>query len=164
MEAQLTVGFPPFYESFISRIHYNCPHYVRAESKSGKLFDHLCNIWELTPVYPSQIKQMHHHHHSHHHGHPHQHSPHHQHHASNSGVNASPNNVNQTANGNGIATNRTTVQQNVPIDVQDQTMKPHATKLKFLVEFEFSNIWYQTVANMFFEFCKYPSSQHIYCI
>ena len=111
MEAQLTVGFPPFFESYVSRVNFSFPHYVRAESKSGKLFSHLVNKWELYPVY--------------HNPHTHQSSGHHQ----------------STAT-------------SIVTDQQGQPVIPHATRLKFLVEFEFASQWYQTVANMFFKFCK----------
>ena len=112
MEAVLTVGYPPFYESYLSHIRFSNPHFVNAESKSGKLFSHLRNRWEMHPVYPGQHHSsstasghhLHHHHHEQHH------------HASH------------------------------------QAVAPHATRLKFLVEFEFASQWYQTVANMFFKF------------
>ena len=118
MDAVLTVGYPPFYESYSSHIHYSNPHFVNAEAQSGKLFSHLRNRWEMHPVYPTSGNTTSPHHHSHHshdqHSHQHQHSHDHSHH--------------------------------------HQEVLPHATRLKFLVEFQFASQWYQTVANMFFKF------------
>jgi coenzyme Q-binding protein COQ10 len=50
MEAQLTVGFPPFFENYVSKVRFTYPQYVEAEATSTKLFKHLLNRWELSPV------------------------------------------------------------------------------------------------------------------
>ena len=83
-EAYLTVGFPPFLETYTSTVYLKSPVSVKAESKNMKLFNRLINHWVIAEG-PSE----------------------------------------------------------------------DTCRLTFHVDFEFSSRLYQSVANMFFDFCKF---------
>jgi len=82
-EAYLTVGFPPFLETYTSTVQLKEPISVKASSCNMKLFNRLVNHWTIAEG-PSE----------------------------------------------------------------------NTCRLTFHVDFEFSSKWYQSVANMFFDFCK----------
>eukprot|EP01027_Heterolobosea_sp_BB2_P010516 GEZU01015429.1.p1 GENE.GEZU01015429.1~~GEZU01015429.1.p1 ORF type:complete len:115 (-),score=16.25 GEZU01015429.1:88-432(-) len=48
MRAELVVGFPPFFESYVSTVTLE-PNRIISEVEKGRLFEHLCNIWTFEP-------------------------------------------------------------------------------------------------------------------
>jgi coenzyme Q-binding protein COQ10 len=49
MLAQLRIGISPLTEKYISKVTYNRPFSIIAESKQGRLFNHLVNHWRFAP-------------------------------------------------------------------------------------------------------------------
>lgn len=49
MEAELEVGFQMFVERYVSKIQFDFPHQVRAQTGDSSLFSHLDSCWKLEP-------------------------------------------------------------------------------------------------------------------
>lgn len=54
-EAELTIGFPPLSQSYVSQVYLNSPYSVVSKSPKTAVFDLLESTWELKP--PAQVRK-----------------------------------------------------------------------------------------------------------